>query len=195
MAGEVVGEEIVEGKLIGAKIAREGKNKYGKDYTIHALEIKLADGNKIEFSAFSSQKDFLEKYVKVTLEKVETVKDGKTYTNLRMKSETKDNPTMIEIEAPKEQPKAEKIYGKPQADKAEPKTDWNLKNQRDSRGMILSYAKDLVCNGKLELNEMIPTAGRMFEFVWSGNVDDAKKKETKPKQDSPEDVLVEEIVE
>ena len=46
---------------------------------------------------------------------------------------------------------------------------WENKDKRSMRAMCLSYAKDLVCAGRLSKSTMIEQAKQMFEWVWGGN--------------------------
>lgn len=43
---------------------------------------------------------------------------------------------------------------------------WENKDKRSLRAMCLSYAKDLVVNGRLEKKELIDDAQKMFEWCW-----------------------------
>jgi len=61
------------------------------------------------------------------------------------------------------------------------KADWAEKDKKQYRGMCISYAKDLVVGGKLDLEKMKATAQGMFEFIWEGYDFDAGKKEAEKK--------------
>ncbi len=43
---------------------------------------------------------------------------------------------------------------------------WENKDKRSLRAMCLSYAKDLVVNGRLDKGELLTDAQKMFEWVW-----------------------------
>ena len=45
-------------------------------------------------------------------------------------------------------------------------TVWENKDKRSMRAMCLSYAKDLVCAGRLSKATMIEQAQQMFVWVW-----------------------------
>ena len=56
------------------------------------------------------------------------------------------------------------------------KGDWDNKDKRSKRAMAISYAKDLVIGGKLDLKDMKVAAQGMYEFIWEGNyLEDQKK--------------------
>ena len=61
------------------------------------------------------------------------------------------------------------------------KGDWAEKDKKKYRTMAISYAKDLVIGGKLDLEKMKATAQGMFEFIWEGYDFDAGKKEAEKK--------------
>lgn len=44
----------------------------------------------------------------------------------------------------------------------------DLNNRRGKRAMAVSYAKDLVVAGKLELKDMKAYANEFYEFIWDG---------------------------
>ncbi len=48
-------------------------------------------------------------------------------------------------------------------------SEWEKKEKRSMRGLVLSYAKDLVCEGKLSRNKMLEQAQQMFAWVWGEN--------------------------
>ena len=43
---------------------------------------------------------------------------------------------------------------------------WENKDKRSIRAMCLSYAKDLVCEGRLSKSSMMEQAQQMFQWVW-----------------------------
>lgn len=43
---------------------------------------------------------------------------------------------------------------------------WENKDKRASKGMILSYVKDLIIANKAELKDMEAIAERMFRWLW-----------------------------
>jgi hypothetical protein len=43
---------------------------------------------------------------------------------------------------------------------------WENKDKRASKGMIISYVKDLIIANKAELKDMETIAERMFKWLW-----------------------------
>lgn len=44
---------------------------------------------------------------------------------------------------------------------------WENKDKRASKGMILSYVKDLIISNRVDMEDMEIVAEKMFKWVWN----------------------------
>ena len=139
--------------------------------------IKINDGDwinptavvKQQFSVEPSALSELQSKKGQVVEVILSIEDATKYVSVM----SKDNPEDKSAEALGTSEEKE-AHNKYENSKTDVDKKWEKKNQRDYRAMAVSYTKDLVIGGKLELDKMKSTAQEIYGFIWEGYTEDLK---------------------